>query len=371
MSGYAQFKTKAVRHYNIYNVPDFDKFVARMRGRSSNLQVKAWVDSIFKNWLRTHADVFQMIVPQKTIEHPWTKFLLSEIDDLNDHHVSTIRGQIVVMPEPAAEWALEPYWAGELYAFRPPTGKFVSDLYHFMDFMELLPDRTIRYSVEELATAVEAWDAQLEKQKLMDDLTKGVEVVYQFPDRPEYVVKLVTPQSYRAEGAAMAHCVEDYIGRACTIYSIRTKDDPWPLLTVEVRATKETRFSYLRKRIISTHGASPSWRLEQVQRRFRQPVTDEHKQLLQEFLTTLGGREPEEILQDVKRCTDLDDRLDADGVDEFDWVEDDDDDAAPVRARPRTVEDADDNDDEVEQEGFISEEELDEEEQWGRASNAY
>ena len=194
--------------------------------------VKRWFLSTFVRHLKSVKKHLTTCVLKAELDQPFVKSLrlkLPVTTALLEHLYHTLEQA----PEnPKLKKALESY---ELMWWSPPASRV--KLTHWRDFCHTLPARDIRMTVEQMKAAVDAWDKQLKKQKLMVALTEGVKKLETPPlSKPDrYLVELETKDAFNAEGAIMKHCVASYHGKKhIRILSLRSTEQERPLATIEV-----------------------------------------------------------------------------------------------------------------------------------------
>jgi hypothetical protein len=286
---------------NILNEDRMRDYVANLaltsRG-TSNKFVEEWIKTIFLNWLRKQPVFFKRIVPDSIYGHPAFQYLLDTLDEYNDHAVKEFNKTVLVITSVEPVWAQQLFLEGKLSWFANPSVAFQSTILHVIDY--LLKEnftKRIGHSVPEVFKLVQQWDVQLERQVLTESLSKGVDVVYEFEGTPFYVVKLIKPNAYKAEGQAMGHCVENYIDRDCEIYSLRSRKKAHPIATIEVR--QESMWDQSRmvphsgiagrmKAIFDSQAAGRKivlTEIVQIQKKSKAALTDEELALLDQWAT--------------------------------------------------------------------------------------
>lgn len=231
-----------MQYKNILNVEDIDKLVKRL-SRERPEHVAVWLRSTFSRWLRKGNGTTLQCVCARQLNDPITKLTMAlaaastgaNVQEQIAKHLHPVK--VKDLPD----WAQESMTEHELW-FWSPTNEDLELYGHWIDYLLTLPERDIRMTVDQLVTAVAAWDKQLAKQKLIASLSDGVE----FIESPAldatdgyYMVKLLTQTAYKSEGAVMSHCVAGYFGRQNTlIYSLRRQEQAKPCATIEVKITK-------------------------------------------------------------------------------------------------------------------------------------
>lgn len=231
-----------MQYKNILNVEDIDKLVKRL-SRERPEHVAVWLRSTFSRWLRKGNGTTLQCVCARQLNDPITKLTMAlaaastgaNVQEQIAKHLHPVK--VKDLPD----WAQESMTEHELW-FWSPTNEDLELYGHWIDYLLTLPERDIRMTVDQLVTAVAAWDKQLAKQKLIASLSDGVE----FIESPAldatdgyYMVKLLTQTAYKSEGAVMSHCVGGYFGRKDTlIYSLRRQEQAKPCATIEVKITK-------------------------------------------------------------------------------------------------------------------------------------
>lgn len=241
---------------NLINEPDLQSFVeglvVRTKDHKNAVHIKKWLTGYFHNWARRGLPA-KIVMNRRDLSKPSsivqsvlttgkTPFHPSNIEKLErEVHLLT------VTPD-TPDWLLK--------AFKEETPVFwlclpkaksrnsqLDWLYHVFDFMDTLPSREIKHTMLSLEASVKAWDAKLARQKLLAGLVEGTETVGQITlAGTQYdLVKLVSRENFKAEGAVMHNCVAGYFGRRSSVYSVRPVgmldlDDGRPFLTVEVKA---------------------------------------------------------------------------------------------------------------------------------------
>lgn len=134
---------------------------------------------------------------------------------------------------------------------------------HWLDFLDTLPDRQVRYTIPELKKAVAVWDKQIRAQVLKASFTEGVDAVpckkLEESNPDLCLVKLRTKAAYLAEGASMKNCVGSYFNRHLTsVYSLRSKVEEKSTATIEVRHLFTGVNRIVDRKIVQVRGPSNS-----------------------------------------------------------------------------------------------------------------
>jgi hypothetical protein len=261
---------------NLYNPEVAIKYAAQIAASGPD-HVLAWFTSTFARWLQAQDQYKVQCVSAKTARSPQYRMLKAFNAVLPDSKRVTCHE---FGAETLPDWATNALADHRLWMWIKPSTEDRTQFVHWYDYACTLPARDIRMTVDQMLTAVYAWDKQLARQKLLSDMREGTELVWQSSPgiqesvdgvtngQTQYqVVKLITAAAYKAEGAVMKHCVAGYHGRASTtIYSLRVNEQENPLATVEV-----------------AHGTGAKRGVAQVQGPCNQKITDAHTSVLREW----------------------------------------------------------------------------------------
>lgn len=151
-------------NHNIYNEESFDRFFDRMATLSSKENVRTWVTTTFKRWVRRQPRFFKTVV-DKHPEGPEADRAKAEARDVNSIYYPYGRYFLWPLdPKDGDEpWAFKALAEGRLHWFHSPTGPWpwVLCLQHFIDYLNAHDNgKPIRHSVPQLAMLVDAWDRQ-------------------------------------------------------------------------------------------------------------------------------------------------------------------------------------------------------------------
>lgn len=235
---------------NIVNVNDVKAFtMGLIFGKRPH--VAEYVNSTLYRWLQTHdARCVVQCVDSVVADSPVYKMLSMLVKD-REGAVEHVRVKQKNLPD----WGKEALANNNLWWWKTPGTVLSVDINHWIDFLQTLPERQIRYTVRDLISAVKEWDKQLARQKLIGSLAEGVEYssspnLESYQDGDYYVVKLVTKAAYAAEGAVMKNCVAGYHNRSSTeVYSLRRYSTSSPTATIEVSVVKKELLTTKGRRI--------------------------------------------------------------------------------------------------------------------------
>jgi hypothetical protein len=114
----------------------------------------------------------------------------------------------------------------------------MGEIEHIIDYLnsDKASKRLRKMSYSQANEAAKKWVKSLiKKGNKIKETDDDVETVL-YLDNGFTLKKLKSENSYKREGALMAHCVGSYHGRNCTIYSLRDSDNK-PHCTIEVNNT--------------------------------------------------------------------------------------------------------------------------------------
>lgn len=207
---------------NLINPNAVDELVDVLVGSCGFHFVQLWGRSTLRRWLQANHTV--KLIPE-TLEQYLKRTSATEGYEL------VKRERIDAMPD----WAQRALMHGELHEWKWPDEVMMQTYRHWIDYAcTNLPIRPMRQTVEALIEHVAAWDRRLAKQVLIENLNKGVEVVWTHEDFS--IVRLLSPEAHDAEGAYMGHCVgtSRYDQREYSEqYSLRGPEG-FPLATIQL-----------------------------------------------------------------------------------------------------------------------------------------
>lgn len=268
---------KTLNLLNSEDVKDYAKSLAR----NVPEHVQKWVTSTFMRWMLNNEAFCRQCVNAKELRSPMFKVLTTLIGALTSKKetVNITEQFHSVEARDLPDWAMAALDNNELWFWHRPeaSGEDHTKFQHWLDYCRTLPERDIRMTVPQMIVAVEAWDKQLAKQKLIAELSEGTELVENTVIDAAtglYLVRLLTKTAYVNESAVMRHCVKTYWGRKNTrIYSLRKTDEDRPIATIElckdgkvisieqIRGFANARISDEHKAIIEAVAAEKKWAL--------------------------------------------------------------------------------------------------------------
>lgn len=230
-------------HFNIYDEVRIDEWINMMMRDVSEPHIITWFKTIFRRWARQQTPMMRLAVPdgyyRSPVLHngeviaPDAKFTESQRTRAfaKFDRATFTPVDVTTIPE---RWALLALLKGELYFFEPSV-RVTREVPHWVDFMRTLPNRAIRYTVDDLRAAVSRWDVQMARKKLLHDSTAGVEEVWSHGDH--YVVRINSAEALKAEGELLSHCIwtSRYdLKLGSYLFSLRKRGQQVPLATMEV-----------------------------------------------------------------------------------------------------------------------------------------
>lgn len=244
---------------NVINVDEVDTYVKSL-GRGHKEHIKAWLASTFRRYILNESPHVVPVMDRRELNSPWVD-IIGQLFGIIHYSKSTKNfdlRQFAAENILLVDVAEQPEWVRDAVARkdrivcvhmeRQPRDNHM----HLIDYMATLPERQIKSTVADMVEAVRAWDTMLAKQKILQALSVGVEVlpsavIDSYSKEKLIMVRLVEKSAYKAEGAAMKHCVGGYHDRKhATIYSLRRvvstgeglPDLQEPIATIEVRSVK-------------------------------------------------------------------------------------------------------------------------------------
>jgi PcfJ-like protein len=281
---------------NILNMKEFEDFIALLaKDRAWNVQ--RWLNSTFRRWLY-NADMMKSPVVVVGRRFPWNLLYLI------NYRFVMVKGADRVEDSFAIEypyrrlpaWGKRAYDNGEkLHWFLCPQSAWDYARYltpegsafdHWLDYLETLPNREIRMSVPQVATAVDMWDNEHLDEKA-ENIRKatpmsqdGCEYTWSHEKSGLQFWRLVSQAAYEHESVKMSHCVRGYYGKTeSTIVSVRDMKKKEIVATLEIRLKNDGgRPVQLRKTIVQIRGP------------FNQQVESEVMACIQYFAAAHGAR---------------------------------------------------------------------------------
>jgi len=352
---------------NVINVDEVDTYVKKL-GKGKPEHVQAWLASTFRRWLINDSPCVRTVVTKRDMNHPIMSMMstllsvvLTRVDDRRpgqpDLEPQAMRSNrerlehalqsqfLPVNPGDYPDWVAVALDAGTLIVAVDVKALKTDSHRHMIDFMETLPERQIKHTVKEMVTAVRVWDAQLAKQKLLNDLNDGIEVTTSdvIDAHPEglVMVKLITKPSYIAEGAIMKHCVggKAYFGKTNKlIYSLCRKDPlegaegedaVMPIATLEIRTeVRKGKPNVLGKvTTLTIHD------IVQIKARRNKTPDQTYLDLIAKWAEEQGFRVSDEDGDDDDEEEGVDDDEDGDDDDEEEGVDDDEEETMKKKKR--------------------------------------
>jgi len=318
--------------YNIYNSKLLELAIEELCERTERKDIKSWLRGIFTRYIRTRGTLLRQVV---VMDSPALQDIAARLDKADETHPYAWRQGGF-----EEEWAQKAYAKGELYIFSKITfARRMNRYIHWIDYLETIPEGPISMTPSQLLPKVEAWDKKLAQEKVIASMNVGVKRVYEWDERPEYVVQLVDRTAFKVEGKLMHNCVGGYFGRnGVEVYSLRHPDHDKALVTIEIRT-----ISYKGR---GRRGEGPPRRRElvQVEKAYRKTPSEEEMALIREWLFDFTGSHECYDAYDVNSGNDDDD--DEDVLDEDD---EDDGDVDDGDVDDGDVDDGDSDDDDDEE----------------------
>lgn len=239
---------------NVLNVDAVDDYV-KMLGSGQQPHIKAWLTSTFRRHLLNEHPMIKPVMDERELNSPWISVLDKLVQTvLNKLAPRNSKEELISLKLLAADASHVinvneyPDWVQTSIANKDNLvylciDKLPEDKHrHLVDYLTTLPERQIKTTVEDAVEAVRAWDKRLAKQKLLQAITAGAEILADLGigDQKFHMSRLTTKEAYVAEGTVMHHCVggKNYWGKKdITIYSLRkvSEDLVEPIATIEIR----------------------------------------------------------------------------------------------------------------------------------------
>lgn len=208
--------------------------------------VAKWLTTTFVKWLKQESPYMRQCMLERDERSPLMMIASQLFASFN--FASIVSSTIKFVPASSLDsWAARALDDHNLWWFDIPAKDSAGHaaISHWIDWMcAEAPDRDLRMTVPHVIDAVAKWDRRLARQKLISELSVGVETVetqaFDGFEETTVLVLLTTRDSYLNEGAAMSHCVGTYWGRSDTkIYSLRSAGSKRPIATIEVLRTSQ------------------------------------------------------------------------------------------------------------------------------------
>lgn len=225
---------------NLLNVKDVDAYVRRVvRKENQSTWIGKWYGSTFRRWLIADHSRAVQLVDVRVTRSVQFKMVQAMYEATRAQNITASVDWRIVDPSSfTEEWQQAALDSNTLYEWIPPTEEETNKFFHWQEFMGTLPDRQIKYTVEEMQKAVAHADA-LAKRRDLIATTDGVEFLpFVFDDPSLYIVRLESKGSFANESRLMDHCV----GRSNRYFDNRRKNPIFSLRSTTVDSdTYETR----------------------------------------------------------------------------------------------------------------------------------
>lgn len=281
---------------NILNMKEFEDFIALLaKDRAWNVQ--RWLNSTFRRWLY-NADMMKSPVVVVGRRFPWNLLYLINYRFVMVKGADRVEDSVAIeypyrrLPE----WGKRAYDNGEkLHWFLCPQSAWDYARYltsaepafrHWLDYLETLPNREIRMSVPQVATAVDMWDNEhldedVENRRKSTPMSQdGCQYMWTHEKTGLQFWRLESQMAYEHESLKMSHCVRGYYGKtASMIVSVRDVEKKEIIATLEVVPKNDGgRPERLRQTIVQVRGP------------FNQPVGPVAMGAIEHFAAAHGTR---------------------------------------------------------------------------------